>query len=585
MSEVQFDRARILIDGNEVQIVSGAMHYFRAHEALWRDRLEKAVLMGLNCIETYLPWNLHEPEEGTFDFHGILDVERFIRLAAELGLYVIVRPGPYICAEWDNGGLPAWLMTKPEIRFRRTNRPYLDAVERYFAVLLPKLRSLQYDQGGPIIMIQLENEYGSYSHDRNYLEELLKLYSKHGISVPSFTADGDSPFFLGNGMMPGVPAFLTGGSALANGVELIRQLRPEDPPFYMEFWCGWFNAWGKRQGQERSVEEIAGELDDLLSAGGHVNIYLFHGGSNFGFNAGANCFHGVYTGDTSSYDYGAPLSECGDPTPLFFAFREVIRKYRAGVSHEVPPPVRKIAYGKIAYQATAPLFDNLERLSQPIAVVSPEPMEFYGQNNGFILYRTRLEDPMRTSLSLPGVHDRAQVFFDGRQVAVLDRNDAKPEIESVEIPESGLTVDLLIESFGHINYGPQLGLDFKGLTQDVLTGGQICRCNWQVYPLPMNQLDGIHWQEFKPVFTGPAFHRAEFEVTECADTFLAFPGVCGVVWVNGFLLGRYWTRGPEKTLYIPSPLLRMGNNELVVFETEGLNAPFLRLTTREPRES
>lgn len=577
MSSVEIRDARIVVDGQPVQLISGAMHYFRIPAELWRDRLEKAVAMGLNCVETYMPWNWHEPVRGQFDFTGMLDVERFIRLAGEMGLYVVVRPGPYICAEWDNGGIPSWLMNEPGLRVRRINEPWQRAVADYFRAVMPRLCPLQHDHGGPIILMQIENEYGSYGHDRAYMEWLRRLMVDCGATVPLFTADGASEFFLANGMVEGVPSFLTGGSRLAEGARLIRRLRPQDPVFFMEFWCGWFNAWGKpHAGASRTPQQIASELDDILREGGSVNIYMFHGGCNFGYSAGANLYGGKLTPDTSSYDYGAPLNEYGEPTELYDAFREVIRKYRPETPTVRPKPVAIRAYGDVAITASAPLFGQLDAIASPVRTVSPETMETLGQPSGFVLYRTRLEDPITTSLDLWNVHDLAWVFLDGKPAGRIYRNDDCRSLKDIRVPEGGLTVDILVEALGRINYGPELARDFKGIVGDVCLGGQVTRVGWTSWCLPQGVPTGLVWGEPQPGCRLPAYHRAVLELPdEPADTFLRFPGVCGVVWVNGFLLGRYWNVGPEKSLYVPAPLLRRGRNEIVVFETEALSAPCL----------
>lgn len=582
MSRVSFEKKQILIDGKPTPIRSGAVHYFRVPEQLWEDRLRKAVLCGLNCVETYFCWNLHEPEEGTFDFHGMLDLERFIRLAQSLGLYVIVRPGPYICAEWDNGGLPAWLMVKEGVEFRRMNRPYLDALENYYRAVLPKIVPLQYDKGGPIIAIQLENEYGSYGRDKVYLNHLRDLHLKAGCTVPLFTADGASDICINGGLLEGSPMALTFGSRGLDAFRLGRSYRPEDPAFCMEFWCGWFDAWGDSAPHTRQAADVANEYDDMLGDNGSVNLYMFHGGTNFNFWNGANGFpNGRYTPDTTSYDYDAPLSECGDATDKFFAIQNVIKKHFPDARTGIPENSRKLDYGKIAFTATAPLFPNLDRIAtKKVDSVSTKSMEALGQNFGFIHYRTHLDGPTKSAnLLLWQTRDRAIGYLNGKQSFIYYRNDESNVVPPFQIPQEGMTLDLLVENMGRINYGPLTGRDFKGIVDGVTLGNQY-QMNWEIRTLPMNpdDLDKLEYGPFAKNEEEPAFHKAVFELQDVADTFLRFPGVKGVVWVNGFNIGRYWNIGPGFTLYIPAPFLKKGTNEIVVFELETLKVPYLHFS-------
>lgn len=588
MSRIELARDSFLIDGNPVTILSGAIHYFRVPDALWKDRIEKAALCGLNCIETYMCWNLHEPEEGTFDFSGMLDFERFIRTAQEAGLYVIVRPGPYICAEWDNGGFPYWLMLKEGIEFRRMNKVYLDCVRRYYDVIMPKLAALQYGNGGPIIAMQVENEYGSYSHDREYLAALRQMSLDHGIDVPLFTADGASEICVRHGMLEGSPVFTTCGSALDAAARLSRKYRPGQPPFCVEFWCGWFDHWGSARRVVRSKEEVAEETDDMLAAGGNLNYYMFHGGTNFGFYAGANGLPGgEYMPDTTSYDYDAPLSEAGEPTEKYYAIREVIRKYRPDTPSAMPRTSPKKAYGRLYFTECARLFDNLSAVaSVEKKSLSPLTMEKMGQAFGYIHYRTHLDGPFTdAALTLYGVHDRAQVFLDGRLIFTYYRNDKKNYAVIPNIPDGGAQLDLLVENLGRINYGQSLGYDFKGITQAVCLSGP-AQLGWENRSLPMDNLSGLAWKPFEGnLLNQPAFYRADLVIEDDvpADTFAVFPGTHGCVFINGHNIGRYWRTGAEaKTLYVPGCWLRKGHNEVIVFETENLfrGCSFIKFTDR-----
>ena len=343
MSEIPIGKRGLVLDGKPTRIISGAMHYFRIHPDQWDDRLDKAVAFGLNCVETYCCWNLHEPKRGQFRFTGLTDLERFIRAVQDHGLYLILRPGPYICAEWENGGFPAWLLAVPGIELRRMNEPYLDAVKAYFDELLPRIKRHLYTCGGPVIMMQIENEYASYGMDRAYLKYLYDLYVSHGINVPIFTSDGDSGHYL-HVSIPEALQTMNFGSGSDDAWKQHRALRPDEPDFCMEFWNGWFDRWGEGHHRRPAGMEEGGaawEFDRMLAAGANVNFYMFHGGTNFGFTAGASRSQfRDYAPIVTSYDYDCPLSECGDPTGKFTTCQSVIRRYSDN------PRIREIKPGK-----------------------------------------------------------------------------------------------------------------------------------------------------------------------------------------------------------------------------------------------
>ena len=323
---VEIDKREIRVDGNPVQILSGAMHYFRIHPDYWRDRIVKLRQCGLNTLESYLAWNVHEPKEGEFDFTGGKDFSRYFELAAEEGLMVIVRPGPYICSEWDLGGLPAWLLAKPGMRLRCMNKPYLDAVEHYLDAIIPQLRRLQWTAGGPVIAIQLENEYGAYGNDHDYLRFLQKKYREGGITVPLFTSDGADDTMLHCGTLPDVPATVNFRNHPVKNLKRLAEFRPDDPPFVMELWDGGAHHWGNLY-PEHDAEAVRQDVREVLKHRFHMNLYMFHGGSNPGFMNGANEWGGRYGAMLSTYDVDAALREEGDPTPKYFAIQEEIKRF------------------------------------------------------------------------------------------------------------------------------------------------------------------------------------------------------------------------------------------------------------------
>jgi beta-galactosidase len=554
-------------DGKPIRILAGAMHYFRVMPEYWRDRMIKLKAMGLNTLETYVSWNLHEPRPGRFDFSGRLDLPGYIRLAGELGLNVIVRPGPYICSEWDFGGLPSWLLKDPAMRVRCAYPPYLKAVDRFFDALIPLLAPLQASSGGPIVAMQIENEYGSYGNDKTYLRHLKDSLVRHGINCLLFTSDGPTHSMLTGGTLPEVFKVANFGSRTSQAFALLREHQADKPVMCGEFWNGWFDHWAGTH-HKRDVAEVAAELDTMLGEGGSVSLYMFHGGTNFGFMSGANHDGKTFTPDVTSYDYGAPLNESGEPTPKYFAFRDVIRKHFPGPEVPLPAPIPKKAFGSVELKEETSLLAQLDRLSKPVRNAFPLTMEALGQDYGFILYRTRVDGPReRAQLILQECHDRALVFVDGAYKGVIDRNGQEPAIE-LEFGAGTFQLDILVEAQARTNYGPWLH-DRKGITEGARLG-YLFLFDWTIYPLP---LDAIRKVSFKAPSSGegPVFHRGTFMVDKPADTFLAFPGWNkGVVWINGFNLGRYWeANGPQRTLYVPAPLLKTGRNELVVLELHG----------------
>jgi beta-galactosidase len=562
---------QFLLAGEPFRILSGALHYFRVLPETWRDRLEKMRVFGLNTVETYVAWNLHEPRPGKFRFDGMLDIVKFIETAAEVGLKIIVRPGPYICSEWDFGGLPSWLLKDPNMQVRCAYPPYLAAVDRFFDALLPRLAQLQSTRGGPIIAMQVENEYGSYGNDKVYLRHLANGMRARGIDSFLFTSDGPRDGCLQGGTLPEVFKTVNFAFDAAEAFAKLREYQPEGPLMVMEFWSGWFDHWGEQHhisaDGAASIQRSVETLDEILAAGASVNFYMFHGGTNFGFMNGANFDPEAYLADVTSYDYACPLDEAGDPAPRFAAYREVLQKYVEVPLVEIPPVSRKAGYGVVEMAESAGLFESLGALSQPQASVNPNPMEMYNQDYGFILYRTRVSGPCAGILRVRGLHDRAQVFVDGVLLDTLDRETGN-EYAALDISKDA-TLEILVENMGRVNFGASL-LDRKGITGGVTFNEQY-QFGWEVFPLPLDDLRKLRFSAItRSAAAASAFFRATFNVDEPVDTFLALPGwTKGVAWLNGFNLGRYWERGPQKTLYVPAPLLKRGQNELVVFELHG----------------
>lgn len=549
-------------DGKPIKLISGAVHYFRNLPETWPDIFEKLRAMGCNCVETYCAWNMHEPKPGTFDFTGRLDIVRFIKEAEKAGLMVIVRPGPYICAEWEFGGLPWWIQREEGLEIRCRNEVYIRYFDRYLDELLGRVRPLLCTNGGPVILLQCENEYGYYGDDREYLSYLRDGYRRRGIDVPLFTSDGGSEDSLLDGTVEGCLPTLNFGSRVEENFKVHDQLFPNCPKVCMEMWDGWFDAWGDEKHHTTDPQVYAGVVRDMLKKGS-LNIYMFIGGTNFGFTSGAN--HGEkFTPDVTSYDYDALLTECGDVTEKYKAVREVIREATGKELPPIPKDREKKAYGKVALTRSAGLLSNLDALSSPIHSDVPRAMEEYGIGYGYIAYRTVLNrDYLDAKLSFESLGDRAQVLVNGKLQGIAYLNDS---LEVTVNAKKGDVLTILVENMGRANFGPKM-MRKKGLPGRVLLGGKI-HFSWDVYPLPMTDLSGLSFGGDEA--EAPAFYEGTFTVEEPADTFLRTDSFKkGFVVLNGFNLGRYWEVGPQKTLYVPGPLLKKGENTLLLFESDG----------------
>ncbi|MGW6955842.1 beta-galactosidase [Streptomyces chartreusis] len=577
MSALTTSADGFLLRGEPFRIVSGAMHYFRIHPDQWSDRLRKARLMGLNSVETYVPWNLHQPDPaGPLVLDGFLDLPRYLSLARAEGLHVLLRPGPFICAEWDDGGLPAWLIADPDIRLRSGDPRFTGAFDRYLDELLPPLLPYMAAAGGPVIAVQVENEHGAYGDDTAYLKHLESAFRSRGVEELLFTCDQADPEHLAAGGLPGVLATATFDSKVDRNLAELRRHQPEGPLMCAEFWIGWFDHWGGPH-HVRDAADAAADLDRLLSAGASVNIYMFHGGTNFGFTNGANHKH-AYQPTVTSYDYDAALTECGDPGPKYHAFREVIARHLPVPDEPAPALSRKLPATAVELGRRAPLMSHTKALAEPVRTQDPAAMNVLGPDTGYALYRTTFDRAGDGLLHFAGgVGDRAQVFVDGAPVGVLER-ERHDETLPVRVPHRGATLEVLVENMGGVNYGPRIGAP-KGLLGPVTFDGRPLH-GWDCHPLPLDDLSGLAFAPAGATTADePAFHQGMFEVDVPADSFLALPGwTKGQAWINGFHLGRYWNRGPQHTLYVPAPILRPGTNELILLELHATTEARARLT-------
>jgi beta-galactosidase len=580
-SPITIAGSQFLRDGKPYQIISGTIHYPRVPRQYWRDRLQKARAMGLNTIETYAFWNLHEPSPGVFDFSGDKDIAAFVRMAQEEGLNVIVRPGPYICAEWEAGGLPAWLFADPSIKVRTRDERFLAASNRYLSRLGRELAPLQAVHGGPIIAIQVENEYGTYGHDRLYLEQIQQSLIRAGLGDSIFfTSDG--PRDLANDALPGVLPVINFGAGKVQTSYIRRflgflylastmsQFHFDQPWMTGEYWAGWYDAWGGEHAHTEAAQQ-AKDLAWMLDNGYSVNLYMFHGGTSFGFMNGANFGEEGYMPLVSSYDYDAALDEAGRPTRKFYLFRDVIERRTGITPPPLPSPLPIAGMQEFQLRESASLWSNLPT---PVSVDHPRSMETFGQSYGYILYRKELTGPVAGTLVVDDVRDYAAVYLNHKLQGTLDRRLKQTQL-AITIPAGPSTLDILVENTGRVNVGPRLQDGQSGVTRSVSLAGHELS-GWQVFCLPMNGPEELKdWKQ--QAQSGPAFHRGTFTLVSVADTYLDVSALGkGFVWVNGHNLGRTWGIGPEQSLFLPAPWLRKGVNQVVVFDFTDLDGPKLR---------
>jgi len=558
---------KFYVDSKEIKIISGAVHYFRNMPDAWEDIFEKMKAMGCNCVETYCAWNMHEKVQGIYDFSGILDIAEFIRTAQKCGLMVIVRPGPYICAEWEFGGLPWWIQNMEGMEIRCSNKEYIRCFEQYLDKLFEQIKPYLCTNGGPIIMLQCENEYGYYGDDKEYLKHLYDYYRSAGIDVPLFTSDGTSEDNLLDGTIEGCFATLNFGSRVEENFKAHDKLFPDSPKMGMEMWNGWFDAWGDEFHHTTSAEDYVKVVDDML-AKGSVNMYMFIGGTNFGFTSGANHYE-TFAPDVTSYDYDALLSECGDVTEKYRAVREVIKKYIDYELPSVPENRKKTAYGKVTLTEYYDLLGNLDKISEAVECEVPRPMEHYGQGYGYIVYQTTLNRNYTDAvMTFERIGDRANIFINTTNIGNLYVNDTELKIKITA--KAGDVLTILCENMGRTNFGSKM-MYKKGIVGRVLLDNKI-HFNWKVYTLPMTDVQNIDFVD-GGCANVPGFFKGEFEIKdEIADTFLRTDNYRkGFVVINGFNIGRYWEVGPQKTLYVPKSILKKGMNEIILFESDGMN--------------
>ncbi|MBR5529817.1 MAG: beta-galactosidase [Oscillospiraceae bacterium] len=580
------------IDGEPVCFHCGAIHYFRSLPEKWPELLRKLKQCGMNAVETYCAWNLHESKPGEFCFEGRADVEKFIEIAEKEGLYVIVRPGPYICGEWEFGGLPGWLLKDEGFRYRTDEGDYLKYTKRYFDELMPRIIPHLQTKGGNVVLFAAENEYGSFGNSRTYMNKCVQMLKDYGVDVPVITADGHTGMYLDGGKADDslitINFGYSKGELTPEHTRALWENQPNAPVFHMEHWVGAISHWNEGRmtyDPDLAAEEVQAHLEQNAS----FNLYMFHGGTNFGFYNGANAFMNdpdnllrlLYYPDVTSYDYDAVLTEWGEITPKYLAIQKVMSKY-LGKELPVPAPVPTMSLGDVPLTACASLFENLENVGTKHISSCIHHMEHYDQSYGYILYRTHLRPNKNVwLLAMTGLADRAHVFFNGIWRGTLDRNQKDTFLKSDGWLDEGGTLDILVENQGRVNFAlPMDKGDRKGILEHVYVGQTKGPCqilyNWEVYTLPMENLQNLQYGSVQDK-KHPVFYKGSFKATEKKDCFVHLDNFTkGFVVVNGFNLGRYWEIGPQRSLYLPGALLK-DENEIIVFAEEATETPTISI--------
>ena len=591
-----------MLNGKPFIVKAAEVHYPRIPRPYWEHRIQMCKALGMNTVCIYIFWNIHEQKEGVFDFSGNNDVAEFCRIAQRNGMYVIVRPGPYVCAEWEMGGLPWWLLKKKDIRLREQDPYFMERVKIFEKKVGEQLAPLTIQNGGPIIMVQVENEYGSYGEDKPYVSAIRDIVREAGFNkVALFQCDWSSNFEK-NGLDDLVWTMNFGtGANIDDQFKRLKQLRPNAPLMCSEFWSGWFDKWGGKH-ETRSAKDMVDGIRQMLERNISFSLYMTHGGTSFGHWAGANS--PGFSPDVTSYDYDAPINEYGQTTDKYFELQGLLAKYADQKLPKVPKPMPVIEVPAFKFTEYAPLFDNLP---QPIHTDKIQTMEEFDQGWGSMIYSTTLpEFKGQSKLTIKEGHDYLQVFIDGKYVGALDRRMGEKEMV-IPSCRKGARMDILVEAMGRINFGRAIK-DFKGINSDVvltiqLDGNDFTGSirNWDNYLIPDIYEDYLK-KNYKPLANTkirddkgqrvPGFYKASFNLKKTGDTFLNFEHFGkGLVYVNGHGMGRIWEVGPQQTLYIPGCWLNKGDNEVVVFDvigpddavSEGLGKPVIdKLQNAEP---
>lgn len=572
-----YNDTAFLLNGKPFQMISGEIHYPRVPKEAWRHRMKMAKAMGINTIGTYVFWNVHEPQKGKYDFSGNNDIAAFVKVAQEEGLWVVLRPSPYVCAEWEFGGYPYWLQNESGLKVRSTEPKYINAYRQYIMQVGKQLAPLQIHKGGNIILVQVENEYGSYSNDKEYLELNRKLFVEAGFDGILYTCDPAKDVEKGN--LPGLFPAVNGLDKPSQLKTLVRKNNNGKGPFFIAEWYpAWFDWWGEKH-HTVPAENYSGKLDTVLAAGISINMYMFHGGTTRGFMNGANYYDSSgYEPQISSYDYDAPLDEAGNATPKFWQFRNAISKNLP--SDKVLPDV--LAAKKVISIPPVTLSKQISVLNiLPAPKNSNKPLTFEALNQayGYVLYRTTVNGGVEGVLKIKELRDYGVVLINGQRAGTLDRRLRQDSL-FIKLPKGKVVIDILVENLGRINYGPHLLKNFKGITEAVFFKGKELK-GWQMFRLPFETTNHISFPSSLKNNSAPIIKRGEFILEETGDTYLDMSKWGkGSVWINGYHLGRYWEIGPQQTIYVPAEWLKKGKNEVTVFELIRTGQSILEFTTK-----
>ncbi len=580
-NRLQIINDKFQLNGEKFNIYGGAIHYFRTVPECWEDRLMKLKLAGFNTVETYVCWNLHEKKENEFDFTGMLDLRKFVKLAEKVGLYAIVRPGPYICAEWDFGGLPAWLLKDKNIQIRTCDVKYMEKVSRYMKKVFEEISDLQFSNGGNIIAMQIENEYGHYGSDKVYLQQLSDLMTDCGLTELAFTSDSPVEKTMTGGTLDDTYKTVNFGSNVHGNFKNIESYNLTKPYMCMEFWCGWFDHFGGKH-NKRKPESVAACVKEFLDSDANFNFYMFHGGTNFGFTSGAN-YEFKYKPTTTSYDYGALLTENGDYTKAYHLVRELLHAKQGLEMQPLLPSPKVQNVGKVNLTTVTSLFDNLDNIGEKHHSIMPNNMEDYGQNSGLIYYKAKVTHGIKKeAIGVENLADYGYMYINDKFVKKMNgrRNSMLKFFTGFHgkiVKGDGKPFDfsLLVDTMGRVNFGFHL-CDRKGITRAIVMQQSIM--NFDVHTLPFDNIEKVDYSENCGRF--PLIMKGEFTARANEDCYLHLKGFTkGFVFVNGFNLGRYWKIGPQRSLYIPNAIVKE-KNEIVVVELEKYKNAVVEITDK-----
>ena len=563
------------LDGKPFQIRCGELHFSRIPGEYWHHRLQMMKSLGMNTVCAYLFWNHQEPTPGIFKWDGDADIAEFCKIAQEEGLWVILRPGPYACAEWEMGGLPWWLLKNDSIKLRTKDPLYIKACQNYLKEVGRVLGPLQITKGGPIIMVQVENEYGFYADDAEYMGIMRSAVVNAGFDVPLFACN--PTYHITKGVRKDLFNVVNFGSNPQEAFKALRAIQPEGPLMCGEFYSGWFDTWGAPH-TFGNTDQYLKDMEYMLKTGASFSIYMAHGGTTFGFWSGADR---PFKPDASSYDYGAPVSEAGWTTDKFIQTRNLISKYLMPGESALPePPAANptTTFPSVRLTGFAPLFNNLPT---PIVTDNPKTMEYYDQAHGSILYRTTLPAGSECTFKVNAVHDFAWIFINGKKLGVMDRRKQNFEI-TIPKRDKEATLDVLVHAMGRVNFGPEVH-DRKGLIgpiQFITKNNEPVKVTeWKIYNLSYddNMLHNLKYEKTETAQSIPGIWQGEIMIDKVGDVFLdVSKWGKGVVWVNGHCLGRYWNIGPTQTMYVPAPWLNKGSNKVLVLDLLGPEEPVLQ---------